>query len=152
MTPFWNYLKSQKEENIGVAPLKSQGQLHSDRATKCEILADQFKSVFTRDEDDPYQGTRLFGPAYQSIAPLRIGEEGVRKLLAGINPSKASGPDEIPCRLLKELADQLAPAFTHLFTQSLTTGELSDQWTMAGSLQYLRRAREVKLRTIGRFH
>ena len=117
--------------NIGVAPLKSQGQLHSDRATKSEILADQFKSVFTRDEDDPHKGTRLFGPAYPSIAPLRIGEEGVRKLLAGINPSKASGPDEIPCRLLKELADQLAPVFTHLFTQSITTGELPDQWTMA---------------------
>jgi len=35
--------------------------------------------------------------------------EGVRKLLRDLNPSKASGPGEVPCCLLKELADELAP-------------------------------------------
>jgi hypothetical protein len=39
-------------------------------------------------------------------------ENGVDKLLQDINPSKASGPDEIPNRILKECASQIAPSLT----------------------------------------
>ena len=28
--PFWNYIRSQNQDNIGVAPLKSKGRLHTD--------------------------------------------------------------------------------------------------------------------------
>ena len=49
----------------------------------------------------------------------------------GINPKKAQGPDEIPCRILKELDNQLTPALTAIFNQSLETGELPLVWTEA---------------------
>ena len=52
-------------------------------------------------------------------------------LLADINVSKASGPDEIPCRLLKELAQELAPVFASLFRQSVRTGKLPESWQNA---------------------
>jgi hypothetical protein len=38
-----------------------------------------------------------------------LGSSPVSKLLANINPSKASGPDNIPNRILKECAIHLAP-------------------------------------------
>ncbi len=56
---------------------------------------------------------------------------GVRKLLSELNASKASGPDNIPCRVLKELADELAPVLTLLYTQSLETGEVPKDWSKA---------------------
>ena len=36
-------------------------------------------------------------------------EEGVRKLLRKLNPNKASGPDLIPARILKDMADEISP-------------------------------------------
>ena len=46
--PFWKYIKSRKQDNIGVAPLKKNGSLVCDSKEKTEILLDQFQSVFTR--------------------------------------------------------------------------------------------------------
>ena len=48
-----------------------------------------------------------------------VTKEGVTKLLKGLNPSKALGPDELHPRVLKELATELGPLFAHLFKQSL---------------------------------
>ena len=48
-----------------------------------------------------------------------VSKEGATKLLKGLNPSKALGPDELHPRVLKELATELGPAFAHLFQQSV---------------------------------
>ena len=48
----------------------------------------------------------------------------MEKFLAGLNVKKASGPDNIPCKILKELAAELAPILTTIFQQSLETGQI----------------------------
>ena len=53
------------------------------------------------------------------------------KLLKGLNPSKALGPDELHPRVLKELANELGPVFAHLFQQSLNTGEIPKERLLA---------------------
>ena len=60
-----------------------------------------------------------------------ISKEGVIKLLKGLNPSKALGPDELHPRVLKELATELGPVFAHLFQQSMDTGEIPKEWSLA---------------------
>ena len=45
-----------------------------------------------------------------------------------LKPTKASGPDEIPARVLKELAHELAPPISKLFQTTYDTGELPDKW------------------------
>ena len=127
--PFWKYVRSQKQDNLGVSALKKQGQLHSDRQAKYDILAEQFRSVFTRDREDPNRDTKLYEPSHPPIDSLVINEEGVKELPLGINPNKPSGPDQIPCSLLRELATELAPMLTSFFRQSLTTGLLPQVWT-----------------------
>ncbi len=52
-----------------------------------------------------------------------------KKPLAGF--SKSSDPDNIPNRTLQELGPDLAPMLTLLFTQSITTGELPEDWRNA---------------------
>ena len=56
---------------------------------------------------------------------------GVTKLFKSINPKKAQGPDEIPCRILNELDNELTPALAAIFNQSLKTGELPLAWNEA---------------------
>ena len=60
-----------------------------------------------------------------------ISEAGVNKLLKGLNPHKASGPDSITPRILKELADDISPILTLIFKQSYDTGELPLIWKSA---------------------
>ena len=55
-------------------------------------------------------------PFMENIA---VTKEGVTKLLKGLNPSKALGPDELNSRVLKELATELGPNIGHLFKQSI---------------------------------
>ena len=56
---------------------------------------------------------------------------GVTKLLKGLNPAKALGPDELHPRFLKELASELGPVFSHLFQQSIDKGEIPKEWSLA---------------------
>ena len=60
-----------------------------------------------------------------------VSTEGVVKLLKGLNPLKALGPDELHFKVLKELANELGPVFAHLFQQSLDTGEIPKEWLLA---------------------
>ena len=127
---FWRYIKTQRTESSGVAPLKEKGQIHSDPGKKANILANQFRSVFTVDGPEAAD-THLAGPSYPPMPDVTITETGVNKLLKGIDPGKASGPDQIPCRLLHELHMELTPAFTFLFQASYDSGILPAVWKSA---------------------
>jgi len=63
--PFWGYIKCQKMDAGGVAPLKKNGKLYSSSTDKAEILSEQFTSVFTRDQMDAI--AHLPGHDYPSI-------------------------------------------------------------------------------------
>ena len=65
------------------------------------------------------------------LKEIHVSAEGVTKLLKGLNPSKALGPDELHPRVLKELASELGPMFAHLFQQSVDTGEIPKEWSLA---------------------
>ncbi len=127
--PFWRYISTQRNDRTGVAPLKEKGTLHTDSQAKAEILNRQFVSVFTT--DTAASSTSLYGPSYPPIRGLHISSQGVEKLLAGINPSKAAGPDQIPCRFLKELSTDQAPILTAIFQQSLEKVVLPSVWLTA---------------------
>ncbi|KAI5098276.1 gastrula zinc finger protein XlCGF28.1-like [Silurus meridionalis] len=45
----------------------------------------------------------------------------VRKTLCRVNPRKSAGPDNIPSRVLRECAEQLADVFTDIFNISLSS-------------------------------
>ena len=84
--------------------------------------------------------TKLFGPSYPDITKLNIIVNGVEKLLAGINPSKATSPDQIPCRILKEFSHELAPMLIAAFRQSLQHGKLPSSWLRANVAPIFKKA------------
>jgi hypothetical protein len=65
------------------------------------------------------------------MPPIHISTQGVEKLLKDIKPNKAQGPDNIPARILKEMATTIAPILTTIFQISLDTGTPPSDWLKA---------------------
>ena len=101
-------------------------------------LSEQFKSVFTRD-DPQTADKKLSGSGHPTIPPLTIDTNGVVKLLHNLNPRKASGPDEVPARLLQSLAAEVAPALTLIFEQTFSQASFPHSGRKHGLLQFLRK-------------
>ena len=128
--PLFRHLKAQRTEDTGVAPLKRGGQVYSDPKEQAGILAAQFSSVFTVDTELNCDN-RIQGPSVPPLPDLEITHKGVKLLLEGVDPKKAGGPDEVPCRILCSLAKELAPAFTLLFQRSYEHAVIPDVWSTA---------------------
>ena len=98
-------IKAMRCDRTGIAPLKDGNFLHSDPKSKANILNRQFASVFTNDS-----ATSLpdLGPSpHPSMDNIHIHAPGITKLLKNLKPHKASGPDGVPARLLKETAEEI---------------------------------------------
>ena len=125
----WSYVKLMKTENLGIPTLRTQTKLCTTDEDKAQALNEQFQSVFSSSSSDNIPDK---GPSnYPSISHIKIHEDGVTKQLLNLNPTKASGPDEVSPRLLKSVAVELAPALTILYQQSIDTGEVPVQWRQA---------------------
>ena len=62
---------------------------------------------------------------------IEISISGTDTLLKNLNPNKASGPDQIFPRLLKELHHEIAPILTKIYSSTLETGFVLDDWKSA---------------------
>ena len=114
---------------MGIPSLHQNDKLYATDKDKAECLNAYFQSVFIKEDTcpDPHQGTS----PYHGIGHLHIHRPGVEKQLRELNPSKASGPDELPPRLLQLIAHEIAPPLAFLFQQSFNTGTVPTQWKHA---------------------
>ena len=136
----YSYVKSLKKDSSTVGPLRnSEGILQSDAATQATLLNNQFASVFT-DEDTTDMPDLNHAP-FSDMDTIVIHENGVAKMLRNIKPHKATGPDEIPARLLKEAADQLAPILTLIFQASYNQGTVPAAWRQADVVPGIQKGR-----------
>ena len=65
------------------------------------------------------------------MSDIKISNTGIAKLLWNLNPHKASGPDGVPAKLLKEIANEIAPAISILFQATLNQGTIPATWKKA---------------------
>lgn len=133
---FWSYIKSKRTDYVGIPSLKQNGKLLHDPVAKAEALNDQFQSVFsTSDKITPEQFQDKCNipsePQYPVMTPFNITNEGVEKLLKGLKPGKAAGPDGIKTKILLELSKEISPILTLIFKKSLLTGKVPEDWKNA---------------------
>ena len=122
-------MNSLKSDSIGIPSLKkASGDLESNNTKKAEILNDQFKKVFTKENTTlpPEPNCN-----YSTMPDFTITNNGVAKLLKDLKLHKAPGPDGIPAEILKLAADEVAPALGCIFQKSLDTGTLPSDWLCA---------------------
>ena len=125
---FWKYIKTKRKDNVGIQSLKVDNQTITDDQGKADILANQFHSVFTKDD---CQVPNLPPSNFPDMPEIDITTDGITKLLRNLDVSKANGPDMIPNHVLKLTAEQIAPALQFIFKQSYDQGVLPEDWRKA---------------------
>lgn len=108
------FVSVDRRKTQGIPPLKRRNGngINETGAAQAEELNGQFTDVFNKNEPSQVPLLERSIPFMENIT---VSKEGVTKLLKGLNPSKALGPDELHPRVLKELANELGPVFAHLF-------------------------------------
>ena len=117
-------LNSQKKDTQGIPPLKKR---NGSGIAQSEFEAEEFNGQFL----NVFKQVPLLDRSAPFMHDIVVTKEGVAKLLKDLNPSKAFGPDQLHPRVLKELAMELGPIFAHLFQQSIDTGEIPKEWSLA---------------------
>ena len=126
---FWSFIKSKRCDSSGISPLKHNGITHINPKAKANILNQQFVSVFS---DTDSSDLPDMGPSpHPDLHELDIQQEGVRKLMDGLDPYKANGPDNIPTRLLKEHSTIISGPLSLLYQASIHQGCIPDDWRKA---------------------
>ena len=126
---FWSYIKSRKLDHMGIPTLKKDGNLITTNEDKANLLSENFQRVFTTEDlsNIPNMGDSNI----PNISPINFNLNGILKLLKGLNVKKACGPDQIPIRVMKYAAQEIAPVMEVIFNQSLNSGILPDDWLTA---------------------
>ena len=124
----YSFIKSKKCDGSGVAPLKKDGKTYADASEKTELLNEQFSSVFTKDNTSNI--TNLDTSKTPDAPNIIIGKECVLILRFNLNPYKATGPNQLSTRFLREMAT-VTPSLTLIFQTSLEMGTVPDDWKTA---------------------
>ena len=138
---FWQYIKSTRKDYTGVATVKVNGTIINDPKEKANQLNKQFESVFIHETE--VQPDLLPDASPYPVAPeVHVQEKGVRKMLKGLQPHKASGPNEIGLRILKRLSSQAAPILTAIYQRSYDTGSIPKDWKAANVVPIFKKGRK----------
>ena len=110
--------------------------LNSKQDSQGIALLKDGESIVTSNVSGVQTGLNLLTPAalQRKVLPMPdidISVSGVLKLLTGLNPSKAAGPDTIKPVVLRELANEIIPIVTAIFQLSMDTGTVPPEWKQA---------------------
>ncbi|KAG1684579.1 hypothetical protein GQR58_009384 [Nymphon striatum] len=126
---FWSYIKSKRQDQIGIPPLKVGSCVKADSQGKAEILSSHFQQVFTQ-EDLSFMPNKDHN-GITAMDPISFNTKGIKKLLKDLDIKKANGPDNLPTILLKETANEIAEVVSFLYNQSYGSGQLPQDWCNA---------------------
>ena len=110
---FYRYINGQKKDTQGIPPLKRRNGngVAESQLEQADEFNGQFTDLFNKNEHSQVPLPNWLAPFMNDI----VSAVGVTKLLKGLNPSKALGPDELHHTVIKELASELGTVFAHLF-------------------------------------
>ena len=132
--PFWRWLKNIRGSHHTIPDIHYQGNILSSASEKANALNNFFTSVFTKEVAVNVSNLRqrflLFRSAVE-IKDVTFSANDVYDLICATDPSKSSGPDNIPGRLYKEGAQGIAEPLAKLFNLSMSSGQLPRDWTRA---------------------
>ena len=137
---FWSIFKLTNKESIipesmsmGNADVSASSQFRtaSTPITIAEIFNNYFSSVFKNSDSDVSLPPSQPAATDSLLSYVQFTTEEVQETLLALDTSKATGPNNISPKLLKETAHQIAPSLTKLFNISVICRVVPDDWKLA---------------------
>ncbi len=127
---FWGVIKNKTKSRFIPNTIFYNNQQGTSSVDKANIFNTFFFNNFTpRESGSTLPVINVLQNPDLSEITLTVAE--VRLALESIDISKATGPDQLSGKVLKECAAQLAPSLTLLFNKSLQLGIVPDLWKSA---------------------
>ncbi len=148
--PFWRWLKNARDHCPRLPDLHLAGRVISSGKEKADAFGEYFRSVFTQEDINSLRRLEeelVVTRSEVKIEEVVLTENEVYEELRRIDPGKASGPDEIPGRLLREGAPWIASPLYRLFKASLDSGSLPEEWTRANITPVFTKGNNIARRT-----
>lgn len=129
---FWGYVRSKTSVKERVPNMrKTDGSLTQSDEESAQTMNEAFNDVFIEEEEEPPTLDQNRNYRGQEIGGIHISVERVKKKLEALNSDKSPGPDGISPYVLKKCAGLLSVPLTDIFRQSLSTGEVPEDWRRA---------------------
>jgi len=122
---FWLYIKKLRSNHSNISTLHLYDKVLTSSIDKANTLNQQFLSVFTQKNSDIPTLPLNQLPETDSI---NFTSNGIKCILENLDPSKSSGPDNIPTHILKLCAAEISPVLQIIFSQSYQEGLLPSDW------------------------
>lgn len=129
-----------KTSNIS---LKTDGKITSEKIEVANSLNDYFSTVAKNLVTKLSIKTDRFGVAHiqdhyakkgvqtNAFSFKKVTEETVLKKLLELNPTKATGVDNMPARFLRDAAQVISPSITHIVNLSIESGKFPSELKLA---------------------
>ncbi|CAB3998405.1 Hypothetical predicted protein, partial [Paramuricea clavata] len=152
---FWSYHKAVFHHRSTQTPtITYKGKLAKTPSDKAELFNSYFSSVFQPSRPNQHQTSTFSSSQLRTdtqLQEIELSEHDVANCLKNLDPFKASGPDGIPARLLKECSQQIAPSLCSLFNLSLHLVGFLPSGNQQTSHQFIKKIRRSQRKTIGPF-
>ena len=112
-------------------PLVRNGKASSSDSEKASWFNEFFTKASQMEIPEDHVLPDIGDTDYEPLSQIIITVNTVEEILHKLNPCKASGPDKISTRMLKETYKQVAPSLTTLFNSSLEEAKFPTQWKAA---------------------
>ena len=129
---WWKCLRQLQGKSMDapIPPLIVNNNLISDEREKANVLNDFFVSHSTIDRNlewDPGEPP----PLETHIDSIHLTPHEIYKILSNLDSNKATGPDKIGYKLLREAAPSISNILCRLFNESLELSMFPDSWKRA---------------------
>ncbi len=130
---WWSTLKHfiSENENKTIPPLQHADTIIDGEMEKSNILNNFFRDQTLLLEPDTSAPTIEPYTLRNNLESITFTENEIETLLAKVPLGKASGPDGVNNRILKELKHELATPLTDLFNASIQLGQFPNEWKKA---------------------
>ena len=131
---FWCYVNSRTKSRSAIPDLLLDDDSQIPKFTttdqeKAERFNEFFASVFNSDPGS--YNKALPRRTEDTMSRIIVDTEDVKKRLQKLNVNKSQGPDGLHPRILREASEQIAAPLAAIYTASINSGTIPDDWKLA---------------------
>ena len=119
---FWTFVNTTRNSSSIPRQMTDGVMTFNSYEGVADMFNSYFKSIYVTDDNREMPLHLIPNPSVDSLSSITINEYDVLATLKTIDITKACGADNIPGRILRECAEQIAFPITMLFNKSLKAG------------------------------